>query len=234
MRQSFLLVTAIVAAGILSFSACGSDEPAAPGLVWELPNLLPQKEEFSSFMPDFQFVYGEVRRATYRTNQQMTTENQSRLLYVSRDLDEIMAAGRVNGYFASYRIEIPDMSAKNLGAAVDLYHTQEAAQRAMETAPMSGSHVIPSPQIGDGSVAWASTVISRQIPGDCPCEWADDEYVCPCWLQFRVGQYLASVRVSRGRYTRFPGLDSVQVAWAESMAERMRLAQVLGADNRPF
>lgn len=195
---------------VLISLACAGQGPEKSGLAKELPDIVQVNDVASGLgLPEYAVRIVEAR---YWSNEQMADQLPGDPFRISSDLQEIQAAGRVQGYLMRYAVGSTGAVTIRVNVALDLYADDAAAQRALETRPLNISRdAIIAPRVGDASIAW-----QQATRGDSP--------TCPCHFRFRVGPLLATVSTSYPGPARPPELDPAKVAVAEVMAERMREA----------
>lgn len=210
MRRGF--APAILGIVVLISLACAGEAHPKNELASELPDIVLQANDFAN---ELGVSEDDVRvaQAGFKLNEQLATQlpGGDPFRIFSSDLQEIQAAGRVQGYFVVYAAG-PPFAVTGVNVALDLYADDAAAQRALETRPLNISgDVTIVPLVGDASIAWLQAM-------------SGDSYTCPCHFRFRVGPLLATVTTYYPGPARCCELDPAKVALSEVMAERMREA----------
>lgn len=208
MRRGFAL--AVLSIAVLISLACAGQGPEKSGLAKELPDIVLQVNDVASELGLSEDVV-RITEARFWSNEQMANQLPGDPFRISSDLQEIQAAGRVQGYLVRYAAG-PPLAGTGVNVALDLYADDTAAQRALQIRPLNISRdAIIVPRVGDASIAW-----QQATRGDSP--------TCPCHFRFRVGPLLATVSTSYPGPSPPPELDPAKVALAEVMAQRMREA----------
>ena len=208
MRRSF--APAVLSIVVLISLACAGQGPEKSGLAKELPDIVLQVNDVASELGLSEDAV-RIAEARYWSNEQMADQLPGDPFRISSDLQEIQAAGRVQGYLVKYAAG-PPLAITGVHVALDLYADDAAAQRVLETTPLYVLRdAAVAPRVGDASIAWQQ---GGSIDGSPSCR---------CHYRFRVGPLLATIST----YYPLPSgsdLDPVQVALSEVMAERMREA----------